>query len=150
MQSPDQAIEPPGVVDGLTQEERVDEFLRLLAHGCTVRQAAAAVAISYATLYRMRRADQDFAKRWEDAQRVSVGQLIKEAERRAMSGSDKLLMFLLQSYKPETFAARQRMELTNPDGSLAPASPDERAARVEAILATARARKAAKAIDDLL
>ena len=39
---------------------------------------------------------------------------------------------------------------TNPDGSLSVTSPDERAARVEAILATARARKAAKAIDDLL
>ena len=145
-----QTPEPPGVVDGLTHDERVDEFLRLLAQGVTVRAAASAVAINYATFYRMRERDPAFAKRWEDAQRVSVKHLVAEAERRAMGGSDKLLMFLLQSYKPETFTPRQRTELTNPDGSLAPQSPDERAARIEAILATARARKAAKAIDDLL
>ena len=142
--------EPPGVLDGLTPEERVEEFLRLLSQGCTVRMAAAACALDWSALYRRRKTDAEFAKAWEDAQRVSVKHLVAEAERRAMSGSDKLLMFLLQSYQPEKFAARQRMELTNPDGSLSLQSPEERAARVEALLATARARKAAKAIDDLL
>jgi hypothetical protein len=143
-------IEPPGVVEGLTASEREDEFFRLLSAGCTVREAARAVAINFSTFYRKRERDPVFAKRWEDATRVKVEHLITEAERRAMRGSDKLLMFLLQSFKPETFGVRQRMELTNPDGSLAPQSPDERAARIEAILATARARKMAKSVDDLL
>ena len=94
----------------MTAEERVEEFLRLLGQGCRVREAAAAVAIHYSTLYRKREADPVFAKRWEDAQRVSVKHLVAEAERRAMSGSDKLLMFLLQSYDPEKFKARQSIE----------------------------------------
>jgi hypothetical protein len=37
--------EPPGVVDGLSYEEREDEFLRLLGMGCTVRESARAVAV---------------------------------------------------------------------------------------------------------
>lgn len=102
--------EPPGVVDGMTHDERVEEFLRLLGQGCRVRDAAAAVAIHYSTLYRKREADPVFAKRWEDAQRVSVKHLIAEAERRAMSGSDKLLIFLLQSYDPDKFKQRQAIE----------------------------------------
>lgn len=150
MSNPQPHIEPPGVTDGMTREERVEEFLRLIHAGVRVRDAAASVAIHYSTLYRMRDGDPAFAKRWEDATRVKVDHLVREAERRAMNGSDKLIMFLLQSYKPETFAARQRMELTNPDGSLSSQSPDERAARVEALLATAKARKMAKSIDDLV
>jgi hypothetical protein len=102
--------EPPGVVDGMTHDERVEEFLRLLGQGCRVRDAAAAVAIHYSTLYRKRNEDPAFAKRWEDAQRVSVKHLIAEAERRAMSGSDKLLIFLLQSYDPDKFKQRQAIE----------------------------------------
>lgn len=110
MIDPEKAIEPPGVADGLTHEERVDEFLRLLSQGCTVRQAAAAVAINYSTFYRMRKADPAFAKRWEDATRVSVDHLVREAERRAMSGSDKLLVFLLSSYDPARFKNRSTVE----------------------------------------
>lgn len=101
--------EPPGVLDGLTTEERIEEFLRLLGAGCTVRNAAAATALDWSQLYRKRKADPDFAKAWEDAQRVSVKHLIAEAERRAMNGSDKLLMFLLQSYDPK-FKPKQTIE----------------------------------------
>jgi hypothetical protein len=102
--------EPPGVVEGMTQAERVDEFIRLLAQGCRVRDAAASVAIHYSTLYRRRDVDPEFAKRWEDATRVKVDHLIKEAERRAMGGSDKLLVFLLQAYQPERFKQRTAIE----------------------------------------
>lgn len=104
-----QTPEPPGVVDGLTHEERIEEFLRLLGQGCTVRQAAAAVAINWSVLYRKRKADPAFAKAWDDAQRVSVGHLVQEAERRAMNGSDRLLMFLLSSYD-EKFKQRASIE----------------------------------------
>lgn len=101
--------EPPGVLDGLTPEERIEEFLRLLGSGCTVRAAAAACALDWSALYRRRKNDPEFAKAWEDAQRVSVKHLIAEAERRAMNGSDKLLMFLLQSYDAK-FNPKQTIE----------------------------------------
>lgn len=102
--------EPPGVVAGMTREEREDEFFRLLAAGCRVRQAAAACALDWSHLYRKRREDAAFAKRWEDATRVKVEHLIAEAERRAMHGSDRLLMFLLSSYQPERFKQRGVLE----------------------------------------
>lgn len=142
--------EPPGVVAGLTREERVEEFLRMLAEGEKVRAAAAAVALDWSTLYRRRREDPEFAKRWEDAQRIPVQRLEGEAMRRAMRGSDRLLEFLLKSLAPERFGEKQRLELTNPDGSLQPAatSDAERAARVEALLAMAKARRST--VDDLL
>lgn len=100
-------VEPPGVVSGLTQDERIEEFLRLLSAGCTVRQAAAGVALDWSAMYRRRRKDAEFAKRWADAQRVSVEALIAEAERRAMAGSDRLLMFMLTNLAPERFKHRQ-------------------------------------------
>jgi hypothetical protein len=143
--------EPPGVVAGLTREEREDEFFRLLRHGCTVRQAAAAVALNWSHLYAKRRGDEAFAKRWEDATRLRVEHLIAEAERRAMRGSDKLMMFLLQSYDPARFRHQQSIDLTNSDGSLRTQPEDnDAAARAEALLVTARMRKAAREVADLL
>lgn len=87
----------------LSREERIEEFLRLLSKGCTVRNAAAGVKVPWGTLYAMRRRDPEFAKRWDDAQKIRVDGLIAEAERRAMNGSDKLLMFLLTNYAPDKF-----------------------------------------------
>ena len=149
----EQLPEPPGVVEGLTLEERTEEFLRLLGEGVKVRAAAASVSVSWSTFYKRRANDPVFAKRWEDAQRVKVGHLIAEAERRAMVGSDKLLMFLLTNYAPDKFKKASALEITNPDGSLN-MSTEERAARTIAILEKARAAKAAKAaannVDDLL
>jgi hypothetical protein len=102
--------EPPGVVSGLTHEERIDEFLRLLSQGCRVRDAASSVSLAFSGLYNRRRTDPAFAKRWEDATRVKVEHLVAEAERRAMAGSDKILMFLLSSYAPEKFKQRTALE----------------------------------------
>lgn len=141
--------EPPGVLEGLTREEREDEFIRLLGMGCTVREAAKAVALSFSTMYRKRADDAEFARRWDNAQRVRVDHLVREAERRALRGSDKLLMFLLQSYDPMRFRHQQSIDLTNSDGSLQPADAD-RPSRIAAVLELARVRKASKEIADLL
>jgi hypothetical protein len=143
--------EPPGVVEGLTPEERVDEFFRLLGQGVRVRAAAAAVALPFSNLYKKRREDEAFAKRWTDATRIRVDHLVAEAERRAMHGSDKLLIFLLQSYDPAKFRHQQSIDLTNSDGSLrADPADGEAAARAEVLLMTARMRKAAREVQDLL
>jgi hypothetical protein len=144
--------EPPGVLEGLTREEREEEFFRLLGQGCRVREAAAAVKLNWSHLYAKRRGDEAFAKRWESATRIRVEHLVAEAERRAIKGSDKLLMFLLTNYAPERFKRHSALEITNPDGSLA-ATGAERAERTAALLAAAasrRADKAAREIEDLL
>jgi len=143
--------EPPGVVAGLTREEREDEFFRLLGQGCTVREAAASVAIPFQVLYRKRTANPAFGKRWEDAQRIVLPQLEREAHRRALKGSDKLLMFLLQSYDPARFRHQQSIDLTNSDGTLRAQPEDsDAAARTETLLAMARMRKASRELQDLL
>lgn len=110
----EEPIEPPGLIAGLTHEERVDEFIRLLSEGVRVRAASAAVSISFATFYRMRNADPAFAKRWEDAQRVTVQRLEDEAYRRAMNGSDKLMEIMLKAHDPERY--RERSEVRHAGG----------------------------------
>lgn len=143
--------EAPGVLMGLTREEREDEFFRLLQAGCSVRQAAAAVAIPFSQLYQQRRGDEAFAKRWDNAKRVKVEHLVAEAERRAMRGSDKLLIFLLQSADPARFRHNASIDVTNSDGSLRadPADMDA-ASRTAMLLATARARRSSQEVADLL
>jgi hypothetical protein len=145
------AVEPPGVIEGLTKAERVEEFLRLLGEGLTVRKAAAASRTNYVTLYRRRKEDPAFAKRWEDAQRISIPRLETEAFRRAMLGSDKLLMFILERRAQHLYGAKQSLDVTSSDGSMspAPASNEERIAKVEALLAVAKARKQSS-VDDLI
>lgn len=142
--------EPPGVLAGLTREEREDEFFRLLAQGCQVRTAAAAVAMDWSHLYRKRREDEVFAKRWEDASRIKVGHLIAEAERRAMLKSDKLLIFLLSSYDPARFRHQSTVDVTNSDGTLVPQDDAERASRAAALFAVAAARRSSQDVTDLL
>jgi hypothetical protein len=148
---PADAIEPPGVVEGLTKAERIEEFLRLLGEGLTVRKASAAVRMNFVTLYRKRKEDPVFAKRWEDAQRISIPRLETEAFRRAMLGSDKLLMFVLERRAPHLYGAKQAIDVTSSDGSMSPVqqTDEERIAKVEALLAVAKARKQSS-VEDLI
>lgn len=106
--------EPPGVTAGMTLEERIDEFFRLLSEGNRVRHAAVAVAIHSTTLYRYRREDPVFAKRWEDAQRIPVEKLESEALRRALAGSDKMMEFMLKALAPNKY--RERTEIQHSGG----------------------------------
>ena len=149
MKDDDELPIPPGLAAGLTREERIEEFLRLLATGCTVTDAANAVALIPTSLHRHRRRDPVFAKAWEDAQRISVKQLIAEAERRAMRGSDKMLIFMLTNYAPDKFRKASTLEVTNPDGSLS-MSTEQRAAAIKGLLEKAKAAKAHADGDDLI
>lgn len=108
----DDLPEPPGVAQGLTREEREEEFLRLISEGVAVRRAATAVALNFSNLYRKRKADAGFAKRWEDATRITVESLEVEAFRRARNCSDKLLMFLLERRAPEKYSNKQEIKHT--------------------------------------
>jgi hypothetical protein len=140
---------PPGALEGMTREERIDEFIRQLAAGHEINTAAHNVGLHRATVWRWRKHDAEFDRRVREAMAVTIPQLEAVAFRVAMRGNVKMLAFLLERRAPERYGRMERLELTNPDGSLAP-SPEDRASRVEALLAMARARKAAKAVDDLL
>ena len=130
--------EPPGVTAGLTREEREDEFLRLIAAGCSIREACAAVALPWSSLYKKRDTEPAFAKRWEDAKRIEVSALIEEAKRRAMKGSDRLIMFMLTNLAPGQFNNRNETVIKT-DQDLA-----------DAILTARRRASKAPDVDDLL
>jgi hypothetical protein len=97
-----------------TQEQRTKAtqkaFLDLLAEGCNFTEANAALGINRATSFRWRQTDPEFAQACRVAFKVSLDKLKAEAERRAVNGSDKLLMFLLERYDPAQFHIAQKLE----------------------------------------
>jgi transposase-like protein len=85
-------------------------LVELIAEGSNLSEAARAVGINRSTLFRWRQADPEFDKAIRSAFVASVEALKREAERRAMNGSDKLLMFLLCNYAPDQFSNLQKLE----------------------------------------
>ena len=65
------------------------------------------------TAYLWRREDPEFAAKWDDAVADGIDLLEDEARRRALEGSDKLLMFLLERRRPEVWA---RSKTNRPEG----------------------------------
>jgi hypothetical protein len=100
--TPEDIIEP-------TLSERQEMFLACIAGGARDKEAAADVRVHPVTAWRWKH-DPEFLKRYRAARKASVTTLRREAERRAMAGSDRLLIFLLCAYAPEEFQERQVME----------------------------------------
>ena len=94
----------------LLREQRQELFLALVADLATTDKAAAeSLGLSrYAPIEWKR--DPAFKARYLEAKKISVDKLIKEAERRAINGSDKLLEFLLCNYAPDKFQRQQKVE----------------------------------------
>jgi hypothetical protein len=88
----------------IIRQRHRDRFLDALAHGLSPTSAARVAGIGRSTLYEDRRKNQQFAKAWEDAAQQGIDRLEDEAYRRAMAGSDALLMFLLRGRRPEVYA----------------------------------------------
>ena len=105
-------VEPrlPEPVDSRPRETQKRVFVELIGEGCNISEACAAVGINRSTVFRWRRDDAEFAAQVKQAFVVRVDTLVKEAERRAMRGSDKLLMFMLCNYAPDRFAMTQKIE----------------------------------------
>lgn len=122
----------------LTVEERKDRFLEELAKRANVSAAAKKAGVGRSTVYDWYRADEDFAKRWDEAVDVAVDSLEKEAWRRARDGvlkpvyqkgekvgtvrefSDQLMITLLKAHRPDRYRDRQQLEHTGPGGQPLP------------------------------
>lgn len=78
-------------------------FLRCLASTGNVSAACEVANVGRTTAYRHRNEDSSFADEWLDALDVSTDELEAEARRRAMGGSDTLLIFLLKGNRPEKY-----------------------------------------------
>lgn len=91
------------------RREWEEVFLRILAATANVRLSSKYAGINYATAYRHRQKDPEFAERWDDALADGLDALELEARRRALDGSDLLLIFLLKAYRPDVFASRRKV-----------------------------------------
>lgn len=110
-----------------TPEKREQFLAQLFEHG-NVTVAARAVGVARSTAYNAREADPDFAAEWDNSVQSYADLLEYEADRRAMHGvakpllykgvtvahvqeySDALLMFRLKSLRPDKYRERASVE----------------------------------------
>jgi hypothetical protein len=78
-----------------------EAFLTALENSGSVTEASKAAGIARKTAYQCKRTDPLFAKDWEESLERSADTLCDEARKRAFSGSDVLLMFLLKGLQPQ-------------------------------------------------
>ena len=113
---------PSRPVEGKKVPSVVEPFLAELAHGASVTAAAEYAGVSRAMVFRWRRDDPEFARRWDEAVQMGVDRLEDEAHRRAVDGvvrpvyqggakvgevreySDTLLLAILRGKRPEVYA----------------------------------------------
>ncbi len=94
----------------MTRATRKKRFLAALAAGHSVKTAADAAGIARQTVYRWRQEDEDFARAWDDAVEDGTDLLEDEALRRALEGSDTMLIFLLKARRPEKYRDTHRVQ----------------------------------------
>jgi len=89
-----------------------EPFLAALRNSGNVRAACMAAKVSRTVVYRRREDDEPFRLLWDEASHEALELLEAEARRRAMSGSDTLLIFLLKAHDAKyRFAENSRLEL---------------------------------------
>jgi hypothetical protein len=106
---PDRTNRTPQRAHARTCEDWADRFLAVL-RSATVSDAARAAGVGRSTVYDRRDRDAEFRQAWDDVVEQSVEELELEARKRAMEGSDQLLMFLLRARRPKVFSERYRVE----------------------------------------
>ena len=139
----------------------VAEFFRLFAASGSVAFAADRTSLSRTVLYRRKRSDPAFAKRWAEAQELGVSKVRDEVFRRAVVGvkrpvfyggakigkvrhfDNRLLWSLLKSHEPETYGPRRPQPIGGAPVDLARRldEADARVAKYEAGLLEAAKRK---------
>lgn len=91
-------------------------FVEQLVKGQTITAASETAGICRRTAYNWRESDKEFAEAWDDAIETGTEKLETEATRRALEGSDTLLIFLLKARRPKIYRERITAELTGKDG----------------------------------
>lgn len=94
--------------DTTPKKRWVPAFLRSLAEDSNVSGACRAAGIERSTAYDERHANPVFAAEWEYALELGTGAMEDEARRRALNGSDTLLIFMLKAHKPGTYRETTR------------------------------------------
>lgn len=139
----------------------VADFFRLFAASGSAAFAADRTGLSRSVLYRRKRNDPAFAKRWAEAQELGVSKVRDEVFRRAVVGikrpvfyggakvgkvkhyDNRLLWSLLRSHEPETYGNKRPQPIGGAPIDLARRldEADERVVRYEAELRAAAKQK---------
>jgi hypothetical protein len=123
--------------------ERQKRFLAALADTGSVTAAVAVAGTSRTRVYELRKADQEFAAGWEEAEEVAADRLEDEARRRAVEGaqeplvsggkivrdddgqpiairrySDMLLLALLKAHRPEKYRDQKLIHAGDPQNPI--------------------------------
>lgn len=85
-------------------------FLRAFSRLGNVSAAAKAAKVGRKTVYEWRAKDPDFVSSMADAEQEAIDHLELEATKRALIGSDTLLIFLLKAARPQKY--RERVDVT--------------------------------------
>ena len=115
-----------------------ERFLEAFAASGNVLLAASAAGVSRDTPYKRARTNRSFADRWASAREDAIDFLEGEARRRAINGSDALLMFLLRAHRPERYRETLRIDVAREASAIAAAlgvDPAAAIAEAERILA---------------
>jgi hypothetical protein len=86
-------------------------FLTALAAGHSVATACQLSRIGRTAAYAWRDVDPTFAAEWHDAAEAGIDLLEDEARRRAMAGSDLLLIFLLRNRRPDIYRPAKALQI---------------------------------------
>ena len=89
-------------------------FLAALSDGLSVTAAAIAAGARRSAMYGWRAEDPLFAEAWDEAIEEGTDKLEDEARRRALNGSDQLIMFMLKARRPAKYRERSLHEHTGP------------------------------------
>jgi len=81
-------------------------FLKSFRLSGNLTSACCRVGIRKETVYSRKAKDPEFARAFEEAHELAIEDLEAEARKRALSGSDMLLAFLLRAHKPELYGER--------------------------------------------
>jgi len=91
--------------------QRKKRFLAAYVNTGTITGGANAIGLRRGTVYDWLAKDDKFAADFEQVQDMVADNLEEEAIRRAYSGSDTMLIFLLKGLKPERYGERREHTL---------------------------------------
>lgn len=90
-------------------------FLKALSEEPNVSRACKEARVPRSTAYHAREEDAKFRQAWDEAIDDGVDVLEQEARRRALTGSDTLMIFLLKAYRRERFGDKATIDLNVSD-----------------------------------
>ena len=91
-------------------------FIACLRNSANVRASCQAAGVRRTDAYKARDKDKKFASEWDEALQDALDILEAEMMKRAKSGSDTLMIFLMKAHRPEKYRDVYRTELTGKNG----------------------------------